>query len=290
VSDDSQYENYLKVGIVQTSLDSDVAWRNIPTIDPKEENYVWRQVQTAFRSLTRASERPDIILMPELSLPRGYIKDLKRLSCKTSTIVIAGVDYRKKMASKTVMNQGVIFIPQKWPKKIASSGAKEFYFGKTYPAPSEEAKLRGAKWGFEGDSKLWLFDAGSCGRFAVCICYDFMDVERFLLYRGRIQHLFILAYNRDIESFYHIAETVTRTVYCNVVVCNTGHYGGSVAVAPYYDPKVRTIYRHEGKDLFTFQIAQLPVRELIVAQKNNRDQRGVLKFKSLPPGFKAINF
>lgn len=278
------FEQYLKVGIIQTSLDSRIAWRHSPTIASNEESYVWKQVKTALRSLSRGPDKPDIILMPELSLPRGYINDLKRLSCKIGAIVIAGLDYKKDYQRKMVMNQGVVFLPQRWPEKQPSKGAKEFYFGKTYPAPGEIRKLKEVKWGFEGDARLWLFDIGPYGRFAVCICYDFMDVERYIMYRNKIHHLFVLAYNRDIDSFYHIAETITRTVYCNVVVCNTGHFGGSVAVAPYYKPKLRTVYRHEGKDLFTFQTVQLPIDALERAKQGRIQDYGEPLFKSLPPG------
>jgi len=282
---ESKLEKNLRVGIIQTSLDNAIAWKNGPTIARNEASYVWKQVKTAFRSLTRGPIKPDIILMPELSLPRGYITELKRLSCKTGVVVISGVDYKKDFIRKVVKNQAVVFIPQKWPEKAASRGAKEFYFGKTYPALEEENKLKSGKikWVFEGDSRLWIFDAGDYGIFAVCICYDFMDVERYIMYRNKIHHLFVLAYNKDINSFYHIAETITRTVYCNVVVCNTGHFGGSVAVAPYFDPNLRTIYRHEGKDLFTFQIVELPVEGLDQAKKRNDPER---MFKSLPPGIR----
>ncbi|MBI2118593.1 MAG: hypothetical protein HYT97_03090 [Elusimicrobia bacterium] len=281
-------EKYLRVGIIQTSLDDRVAWRNNPTIAPNEETYVWKQVKTGLRSLSRGPNKPEIILMPELSLPRGYIGDLKKLSCKIGSIIIAGIDYKKDYARKVVMNQAVVFIPQKWPKKVCSRGAREFYFGKTYGSPGEIKKLEQGKnkWKFEGDSRLWLFDTETYGRFAVCICYDFMDVERYIMYRNRIHHLFVLAYNKDIDSFYHIAETITRTVYCNVVVCNTGHFGGSVAVAPYYHPKMRTIYRHEGRDLFTFQTVALPVDDLERAKKGESAEYVYKepKFKARPPG------
>ena len=284
----TKFEEYLRVGIIQTSLDNRIAWKNGPTITSDEGIYVWKQVKTALRSLSQGPNKPHIILMPELSLPRGYLQDLKRLSSKIGSIIIAGVDYRKDYRQKLVMNEGVVFIPQKWPEIIASRGVKEFYFGKTYGAPGEIRKLASSKtkWNFEGDVRLWLFDAGIFGRFAVCICYDFMDVERYIMYRNKIDHLFVLAYNQDINSFYHIAETITRTVYCNVVVCNTGHFGGSVATAPYYNPILRTIYRHEGKDLFTFQVVQLPVAGLVKAKKSvvELDYEAKPIFKTLPPG------
>jgi hypothetical protein len=86
--------------------------------------------------------------------------------------------------------------------------------------------------------------------------------------------------NKDLQSFYHLAESLSRIIFCNVVVCNTGFYGGSVAVSPYKGPHKRTIYRHEGNQLFTRQVIKLPVKELDDAEKGSNSD-----FKSKPPGY-----
>lgn len=137
------------------------------------------------------------------------------------------------------------------------------------------------------DPTYYLFDGVDIGRFGVAICYDLMDLERAALYAGRIQHLFVVAYNQDTQSFFHISEALSRVMFCNVVICNTGYYGGSVAVAPYYVPWKRTIYKHEGSSLATSQVVTLPVRDLVEAQHGVRKTRptdGVeLLFKNPPP-------
>jgi len=62
-------------------------------------------------------------------------------------------------------------------------------------------------------------------------------------------------------------------------------------VAPYYEPTRRTIYRHEGNDLFTAQVVSLPVRDLNKAQNGivtyHTNSRGDRKpeFKHTPPGY-----
>lgn len=131
----------------------------------------------------------------------------------------------------------------------------------------------------------------SFGRIGLCICYDFMDLERALMYRARIHHFLVIAYNRDLQSFQCQAGSFSRSVFANVVICNTGHFGGSVAVSPYYLPRMRAIYRHEGADLFTVQTFTLPVRDLVLAQRAQthsarpeREEGGPL-FKNRPPGF-----
>jgi predicted amidohydrolase len=130
-------------------------------------------------------------------------------------------------------------------------------------------------------------DGVDIGRFGVSICYDLMDLERATLYAGRIQHLFVIAYNQDTQSFFHVSEALSRVMFCNVVICNTGHYGGSVAVSPYYRPWQRIIYKHEGSKLATSQVITLPIQDLVDAQRGDRkkvsDADEHFLFKNPPP-------
>jgi hypothetical protein len=104
------------------------------------------------------------------------------------------------------------------------------------------------------------------------------------LYRGRIQHLFVLAYNPDLTSFQHIAEASARLLFCNVVICNTGFYGGSLAISPYYEPIRRTIFQQSGANLFTSQSFDLEVSSLAKHQEGGLENEKK-KWKSLPAGF-----
>ena len=111
-----------------------------------------------------------------------------------------------------------------------------------------------------------------------------MDLDRIVMYRNKIQTLFILAYNRDTTSFDHLAEALSRMLFCNVVVCNCGQFGGSLAVSPFREPFLRSIYRHSGQRLPHAQLIQLPLAELAAQQQG----AGSKVFKSLPPGFDGI--
>jgi hypothetical protein len=286
-------DEWLHVGLVQTTLDARAAWTNCARISALEQERAWEEIITALVTFRNEKTAPNVVLIPELSVPRPYFTRLRALARNAGFVVIAGVDYKQEVirGQRVVRNEAVMIAPNRWAESGRSSRCAIFPIGKTYPAPREEEKLRSVGCGFVRDPVFWLFDAGRYGSFAICVCYDLMDVERWVLYRGMVQHVFVVAYNKDIGSFYHLAEALSRTLLCNVVVCNTGFYGGSVVVSPYYEPYLRTVYRHEGNGLLTYQVVRIPVRALCEAQRSVPgplvDLRPAEKpklFKSQPPG------
>jgi len=283
----------LYVGIIQTDLDANVAWANaskgIFEMNDYEAERSWSQIKSAFIQMREALTVPDIIVLPELSIPKTYVNRLRQFARSMGSIVVAGIDYETTFTpNRTVKNSAIVLIPPtlksigrlKGPR--SHGGGAQKFVGKIYPAPLEIKVLDDAGFQFISDNVIWLFESASLGTFGVTICYDLMDLERALMYKDRIHHLFVLAYNKDINSFYHLAEAMCRTIYCNVVICNTGFYGGSLAVKPYNTSWERTVYRHEGGNLNTMQIVQLPIKSL------DNAQRGVLVdgFKNPPPSSK----
>lgn len=291
---ETKYVDNLNVGIVQTTLQADLAWSNnssIPKISKEQDNHVWLELCKAFRAFQDDHLTPRFVLIPELSLPRTRIVEFNRLVATLNVIAIVGVDYKLDRNNRTAMNQGLIFVPRNFFSNKPSMRCTTISFGKAYPAPKELTKLQSIKpnsWSFVGDNDVYIIDCEEYGNVGISICYDFMDIERALMYRGRIQHLFVLAHNKDINLFQSIANSLSRTVYCNVVVCNTGFFGGSFVVSPFYDPWDRTLFQHNGQMLYTTQVVPIPVRGIIDAQK------GVIKdgkkqiWKEPAPGVQEI--
>jgi len=278
----------LNVGIVQTSLDYEAAWKSGTTWEDTvrmsylEERRAKKEIRHYLASLHALEKKPDIVLLPELSVPLGYENKLMRSAEAMESIIIAGLDY--KIEGKTtpaVSNEVIVIVPKRIRGKKIARRTEIRRVGKTYAAPEEKNKLDALGVNFKSHPTVWLFESPDFGTFGVAVCYDFMDLDRIVLYRNQVQTLFVLAYNKDITSFDHIAQSISRTVFCNVIICNCGYYGGSMAVSPYRDSYKRIMYQHSGAKLTNAQIVELPLQNLHAHQSGTRSH----DFKNLPPGF-----
>jgi predicted amidohydrolase len=278
----------LKLGVIQTSLDPLAAWAAGPKMSPCEEERAILEIKNYFAALRQEQTPPDIVVLPELSVPVGFEGKLRAMASKLESVVIAGFDYRTGDNPNEVHNEALLIVPKRWRGKAMGSRTMTRRIGKTYAAPEEDKNLKSIGYTFKKDPSVWLFDGDEIGTFGVMVCYDFLDLERIAMYRGKVHHLFILALNKDATSFRHVAEAVARMVFCNVIICNCGHFGGSLAVSPYRLSERRTIYRHAGPGLATGQVIELPVAELDLHQRGGNPLKdGVKAFKSLPPGYEV---
>lgn len=284
------FSNYLNVAICQIKFNSSFAWSNKeePQIIGCYEEYIWEQVKEGFRNAISSEPRADLIVFPELTIPNSYTKYVKTLSDKYKLLVISGVDYDINRNLKTAKNNCDVWIPNIWP---ANGEYSPFSWkgsvGKCYPAPMEKQLLKNIDYTFEEESHIWIFNNEKFGNFGIAICYDFMDVERYYIYKGRIQHLFVVAFNKDVQHFISLCESIARTVYCNVIICNNGSYGGSISYSPLKERWERILCKHEGKNSIFYQTIRLPVSELIEAQRKHNHK--VSKFKPPPPNYELLN-
>jgi len=281
----AEKERWLNVAIVQTVIDRKTAWEAGPRMAELEAEEALAQARDGFQQLADSPCLPHIVLLPELALPRFALGDFSRLCESLGTIGIAGLDYQLDPANRIVRNDAVVVIPWDWPDSGGYRRSRKLFVGKTHSAPVEEALLLDKGWRFRPDPSLWLLDAGNFGRIGVCICYDLMDIERSLLYRSQIHHLLVLSYNKDVEAFYALAGTLSRLVFCNVVICNTGYYGNSAVISPYDKHWKRTLYQHKGRGLASVQIVRLPVAGLDAAQHGIPAEDAEEALKPPPPGF-----
>lgn len=285
----------ISVGLIQPVLDPGLAWNKkgpyALNIDKITAERVWHEIRRGLIEMLRADTRPDIILIPELHLPVSRIETIKRLSKKFGVIIISGIDFQLNRASpERIRNRGLICLPVH-PANGNAYRVTSMQFGKTFFTYMERSMFKDMDrpGTFEEDPEqcLYVFKSKELGDFGIIICSDIFDIERMSLYQGQIHHLFIISLNKDLNTYFAMAESLTRLLYCNVVICNTGFYGGSLAISPYKQSHERIIYQYTGQRMYNSHVIELPLKLLDDAQKFNfsTDHDGSINFKASPPGY-----
>ncbi|SHL04514.1 hypothetical protein [Flavobacterium chilense] len=273
-------KEFINIGFIQTVVEGNIAWpAGTFQMSKESEEKVWAELKKGFVDLMNGYEKPHIIVIPEVSVPHGYELDLRRLANASSCIVIAGLDFY--LDDDKMYNRATVIIPSNWPSLVPSRACSHFYFGKTFYS-SEEEQIFQKDFTLVPLPEIYIMNAGEFGNIGVAICSDFFDIERFVVYKGRIHHLIIISHNKDTDSYYFLAEAIARLVYCNVIICNTGEFGDSIAFSPAKDSFKRIVYRHKGQGLFSSQVVSLPVESLDKEQVSG--VKNIL-FKSRPPGY-----
>ena len=280
-------KDYLRVAIIQTTADIKIAWGNPnnPRMDDLEAERVWQEIRDAVAPMAQLpkSRKPHIVVLPELTLPSNREWMVFQLADQIGSIIMVGEDFIVDRDGN-VENRALVAIPGSWPFGDGLALKKHFYVSKHFAAKEELIHFQNHHLRFKPGNQFYVLDTVEYGKIGISICADFYDIERYAIYKGRVQHIFVLAYNKDIRSFYFLAEAISRLVYCNVVICNTGHYGGSIAFSLFNKDYKRYVYKHEGATLFTSQIISLPVAEFVKEQAQGHLMENK-SFKSQPPEY-----
>jgi hypothetical protein len=292
-------KEFLRIGFLQTNIDNDTAWGPDSKISlrmkEEAEFFAFQEIKKGFHNLYTSGDKPDIIVLPELTLPLGYKYELQKLANQMKSVVFAGLDYTINEPNsgklKQLNNRAILIVPRDWIKESGSKTLAEYYIGKYCPANVEDISIKSFNYQnpkledieFSPDSHIYIAESELFGKIGFAICADFYDIEKYIAYKGKVQHIIIIAYNKDSSSFFALAEAVSRLVMCNVIICNTGKFGDSIAFSPYKEHHQRIIYRHQGADQFMTQIVKLPVSQLYKEQEDDSVKKGIFK---KPPGYK----
>lgn len=246
----------MKVTIGQVTIEGDEAAGAVNSQDR------WARVELVLRE--GIERHADLVVLPELAVPReGAVDRLRQWAARGQFIVIAGLAYADASTDALISNEAVVVIPStkpgmgSWRARTAPPPAI-IHIKKLTPSPREHAFWRDKGIAFSPGNRLYLFNDSALGCFAVVICFDFLNLPVQALLQGRIATLIVVALNKDVQSFRHTAEAATRLLLCNVVICNSGRYGGSVALRPRREQFHRIGFITEGNYVECAATIELP--------------------------------
>lgn len=296
-----------------------------PTWKPADAHRVMEQVATVFYSPSDTSSEqvpnhgtqrsPDVIVLPELSIPQAEVGTLHELVAKTGCAALAGLYWRVLQPAypsnergvttrRWIVNEAVLSIPI-GHGELGPTLVRSYRVRKPVTAHVEKGLVQALskhvpnqEWEVLGGRTWYRFVHPQWGDFAIAICADLLDGDPWRTLRGEILHLFMVAFNQDVNLYESLTWTRAYENYANLVAVNHGSRGGSFLWSP------RRKHGHElarirGRPLFLSADVRLPVRELLEQQ-----QTGIAKaieramcywgghdpesgrYKSPPPGYR----
>ncbi len=237
-------------------------------------------------------ENSDIIIFPELSIPRKYLNKYLKVSGEAKMIFIGGLEYNvgSRLEAK---NEIVVSFPL---NKYRSFTGKPYWAisqSKIFPSVDEFQALTACGFFFISGNEIAVFKTDFWKNFSVLNCVDFMSLRLKQLLQGRIQTLLVASLNYDSTTFQHLAEACVRELFVYCVVCNSQLTGSSFIYAPFRNKNERIILNYDGKKSPIYSTVYINPTDINIAQGASPTTKfgksdSLFRFKQLPPGWKKI--
>ena len=88
-----ELQDHVRIALIQTALNPDYAWKYNINMNPTAEKKLYQEIKKGFSILNDHMMQPHLILMPELSVPLGYLNDLSLLCSQIGAVIVAGLDF-----------------------------------------------------------------------------------------------------------------------------------------------------------------------------------------------------
>ncbi|WP_262173789.1 hypothetical protein [Saccharococcus sp. Marseille-Q5394] len=239
--------------------------------NPKE---MWRKIRKALE--VAKQDGADFLVLPEVSVPRKYLDThIPEICNEHNLMIIGGVEFYHKYTrngKKFIQNEAFIAVPGAEKNSGAKERAMVWRIPKLYPASVEENFIKEEGYHFSPSNKLYLFKSEEYGNWAVLICVDYLNLPIHQILQKKVQTLFIVAFNQDLNYYYSISDSLHRILYCNIIVCNVADYGGSHVYTPLRESYLREVMKLHGNKIETAVTVKLPLKIIKEIQNSPREK------------------
>jgi len=237
-----------------------------------------------------APHKPDYVVFPELSIPRRWLSGLAHHFLRARISLIVGPEYQRVVPEPAsfVVNEACLFLTD---DRLGYSSWCAIQQRKGLPAHQERDELRQkfnlslAPPDSRADKHVYQHFGFS---FGLLICSELTDIRFREMLRGKIDALFILCWNQDLDSFASLVEASCLDIHTFVVLANNRKFGDSRVRGPFKDAWRRDLVRVKGGLDDFFVVTELDINELREFQSNAEPP--TTPFKPIPEGFLIAPF
>ncbi|WP_375322715.1 RNA-directed DNA polymerase [Aliivibrio logei] len=246
----------------------------------------YEKINNLINSILKSSKDVNYVVFPECSIPRKWALNIAKKLSQNNISLICGVEYYAYNKTKgTYRNDCLVSLTTNWPgyhsnflfmqPKCLPAHAEQQYLeqlGQTLYTPKKQQEM------------LPVYKHGNF-HFGVLICSDLTNPSNRLHFQGKLDTLFVLAWNKDINTFSFLVESAAHDIHTNVVQVNNRAYGDSRVRVPVNKAHQRDLVRLKGGVEDYFVIAQIDYRSL--RQFHSSNEVTSSHFKPKPIGFKC---
>ncbi|MDD3122470.1 MAG: hypothetical protein PHC62_03020 [Candidatus Izemoplasmatales bacterium] len=205
------------------------------------------------------------LLFPEVSVPLAWIPEIARFSRYSGISIICGIKY--DVQEGKVINSVATVIPRR--NLITYKSTSIYIREKNDYSPEERSLIESNKLKCEDSPKSLNYIFNWKGLvFSVFNCYELTDIRSRAYMSGNIDLIFTTQYNKDINYFSSIGDSISRELYCFLAQANSSEFGDTKIIGPLHgrDKIISTI---SGGEKDSIHIGKVNVESLRKAQDSN---------------------
>lgn len=257
----------------------------------KEENIIKSLFQDPNESTDRRDDlidilnaaeksKADALILPEVSVPYPWLPQLTDEARRKQRMLIMGLEHM------TVNNKAFNYLVTCLP--IKHNGIKDCIVSlrlKNHYSPGEQSLILSKGREIPEVAPYYYEHFVWRGVHFTCYnCYELADIEHRALFKGKIDILFASEYNRDVNYFSNIAESVSRDVHCAFIQSNSSQFGDSRITIP-KKTALKDILRLKGGINSIVLVGKLNISDLREFQSTIVQFQDTNKYKNTPPNF-----
>ena len=239
--------------------------------------------QTARRA-ARYRQGPSLLVLPELSLPRAWFRDV---ATHVTTLggfgLIAGLEYLHDANQPWVLNQVYAVLPG------PLLSAAVWPWTKRHPAREEGATLgrRGLSFPrIATDDARRVVVISPYGDVSVLICSELIETRRVADLLRRVEVVAVPSWNQDTASYDHLIKSAGLQLFAIVGIANNGVYSDCRAWAPRKERWQRDLGRLIERDTSAVIAVRVPLRSLREWREAGSVPDGDDGWRALPPDWR----
>ena len=225
------------------------------------------------------AEKADMLVLPESSIPIEWLATVARTCAKNHMAMIAGIEhivYRGK-----VYNYTAVILPY---EEEGSNCAVLSLHLKNHYAPQELEEIHGYRLKEVCGSGYELYHWRDCW-FPVYCCYELASIVDRALFSSYADMLVAVEWNKDINYYSNILESLSRDLHCYCVQVNSSDYGDSRITMP-SKTEIKDIVKTKGGSNETVLVGTVDIGKLREFQfKEYNLQKTDRVYKPTPPLF-----